>query len=221
MRRSGGPSVLVVLGLFFIGIGGGVAYMVNRGMTAEVERATRLSAVSATRLDDLPAGSEVLVEGLIAPSNRADERGMVASVTERYKGKDNDGHDEWRVSARATPPLLLTAGGGAIQIANTGYDLRARPHMIEPKGGLYYNGITGDASERYSGFKAGDVVVAVGRTVPGREGMAVEAEFLSGGTRAQLIDSGRTGARIAVILGAVFVVIGLAMAAFGLIRLVR
>jgi hypothetical protein len=181
-----GCLILPFIALMF----GFVAVMLivsGRDAAREAELVSQLSPLSATVLEDSPPGRTALIEGRISERNQQRFREFVVYVREEYRGSDDDGDPEWYEDERVTPPLLVELTDGRVQIENADYRLEQPPVTWQEDSALRWNGISGEGTKRYTGFVAGDPVTAMGTVVQGREGRALNAEWLYGGSRADYI----------------------------------
>jgi hypothetical protein len=86
-----------------------------------------------------------------------------------------------------------------------------RNRLCNGKSRIVWNGFSGEGTKRYRGFEAGNAAITIGRIVDDREGRAIEAEFIFGGTRNQYIAYQRATTSIAPIAGLIAGGIGMAM----------
>jgi hypothetical protein len=219
-RRSFTFLLLTLLGAAFVVAGVWAGVFGASAATAAADRAERLRPLSASTLEDTAPGGEALIEGRISDRNAPRFRELVAYVRQEYRGSDDDG-EEWREDERVTPRLLLDVPGGRAQIGNTDYALESPPVKWQESRTLTWNGLTSEGTKRYHGFAAGDTATAIGTVVSGREGPELRAELLFGGDRAAYIASQRGAAAFLPWFGLIFGVIGLALAAGGVWKLVR
>lgn len=216
-------AMLLGMGLLFMLVGGLVGVVGAQAARAEVARLEQLSPLSAGALADQPDGAEVLVEGVVSPRNRAVFRDFVAYVREELDVRtdsDGDRRESWRSDGRETPPLILEAGG-VVLVGNESYSI-AKGHLTwYDEATLGFNHQPRDGSRRYFGLLAGGPVTAVGTVVAGREGKELDARTLFGGSHEQFLAAQRQGAAVLPILGAVFGVLGLLLAAVGAVFFLR
>jgi hypothetical protein len=190
-----GWLILPFIALVFGAVAGGLI-LLGRDAAREAARVAQLSPLSATVLEDSPPGQAALIEGRISERNRQRLREFVVYVREEYRGSDDDGDPKWSEDKRVTPPLLIELADGRVQIENADYRLERAPVTWQEDTALWWNGISGEGTKRYTGFVAGDSVTAIGTVVQGREGRALKAERLYGGSRADYIADKRSDAAI-------------------------
>ena len=222
-RRSViGPIFLIGFGLVFLAIGLIMATVAARQAGAEAARAEQLRPLTVAMLDDSQPGREALVEGRISDRNPALFQQFVAYIREEYRGRDDDDREKWEEDERRTPPLLIDLADGIVPLANDNYALDSPPHTWqESQSSLVWNGFTGEGTKRYRGLRAGDAALAIGTLVAGPEGLELQAERVYGGTRDSYIADRRQTALWMPRIGAIFGVIGAALALAGVWRLVR
>ena len=221
-RLAIGPIFLIGFGLVFLAIGIVMATVAAQQAGAEATRAERLRPLTLAALDDSQPGREALIEGRISDRNPALFQQLVAYVREEYRGRDDNDREKWEEDERRTPPLLIDVTDGAVPLANDSYALDSPPHTWpESQSSLVWNGFTGQGTKRYRGLQAGDPALAIGTLVAGSEGLELQAERVYGGTRSSYIAERRQTALWMPRIGAIFGVIGAALALAGIWRLVR
>ena len=223
-RRSSAivPIFLIVFGLVFLALGILLATVGARQASAQAERAERLQPLTAAALDDSQPGREALVEGRISDRNPALFQGFVAYVREEYRGSDDQDREKWEEDERRTPRLLIEVADGLVRLADERYALDSPPYTwSESQSALAWNGLTGEGTKRYRGFRAGDPALAIGTLVSGSEGLELRAEQVYGGTRSGYIADRRQSAIWMPRIGAIFGLIGAAIALGGVWWLVR
>lgn len=218
--RCLGRVFLLLFGLIFFLIGGGIAIFGTIAVRGEIARAERLTPVSAAAFDDLAPGSEVMIEGVLSQRNKARFRNFVAYRREEYRGSDKDGDPKWSVDEEYKPALLVETSG-SITIAADRYSIQ-KPHQTWQEGrGLTWNGVTGEGTKRYSGFVAGLPVMAIGTVQPGSEGNELQANFVFGGSRTDYLADKRTTATFLPWFGGCFAMFGLLFIGIGVVVLIR
>jgi hypothetical protein len=208
--------MLLGMGVAFLAVGTFVVVVSARQARAEVARLEQLPPLSAAALEDQPGGTEAFVEGVVSPENRAVFRDFVAYVREELDvttDSDGDRDETWRSDGGEVPGLLLQAGG-VVRVAK-GYGIALGHHVWYDEATLGFNRRPRDGSERYHGLVAGGRVTAVGTVVDGPEGKELDAQALFGGTREEFLTSRRGVAASMRILGGIFGVVGLLLAAVG------
>jgi hypothetical protein len=221
-RSAIGPIFLIGFGLVFLAIGIVLATVAARQAGAEATRAERLRPLTIAALDDSQPGREALVEGRVSDRNPALFQQLVAYVREEYRGRDDDDRERWEEDERRTPPLLIDVADGVVPLANDSYTLDSPPHTWpESLTSLVWNGLTGEGTKRYRGLRAGDGALAIGTLVAGPEGLELQAERVYGGTRSSYIAERQQTALWMPRIGAIFGVIGAALALVGIWWLAR
>ena len=192
------------LGVIFIVVGVGVAWLFPRFIYREANRVEEMVSITATNLADVSVGGEVLVEGRISHRNPVQTRDFVAYVTEERE-VDEDGDEHWWELDRVTPPLLLELPDGIVQIENSTYGFRDTKPTAQ----------SGDI--RYEGLAVGDRVIAVGVLVSRTEPPQITAEFIAPGTQASYVASQRNSVLLVRVVGIVFVALGVGDVVRGLV----
>jgi hypothetical protein len=210
--------MLLGMGVAFMAVGTFVGVVSARQERAEVARLEQLPSLSAATLEDQPGGTEAFVEGVVSPDNRVVFRDFVAYVREELDvttDSDGDRDETWRSDGGETPGLLLEVGG--VVRVGKGYGIARGHHVWYDEATLGFNRRPRDGSERYHGLVAGGRVTAVGNVVDGPEGKELDARTLFGGTRDEYLTSRRGVAASMRILGGLFGVVGLLLAAVGML----
>jgi len=149
------------------------------GVSAITERVTQLQPASSAQLRELASGTAVLIEGTLAAQTPTHYQSLVA-YEQQYSLVDNDLGRYWRTSDFTTPPLLITlADGQSVRVLNSTYQLR-HTSAIENGPANSYGRPT-----RYIGLRVGDRVTVMGRVTATANGLALNAEVVAGGSRAE------------------------------------
>ena len=210
------PIFLVGFGLVFLAIGILLATVGARQAGAEAARAERLQPLTVATLDDSQPGREALIEGRISDRNPALFQEFVAYIREEYRGSDDQDREKWEEDERRTPALLIEVVDGNVQLTDGRYVLDNPPHTwYESQSSRAWNGLTGEGTKRYRGFQAGDAALAIGTLVAGPEGLELQAERIYGGTRSSYIADRQQTALWMPRIGAIFGLIGAAIAVAG------
>jgi hypothetical protein len=162
---SGGNKTLKVFLIGLLAIVGGAAYIfVLPRFAGGVEARVRAQEpMSMSELRERPAGSPVVVEGLVGMQNETRYRSLVA-YRRVITVEGPDGHSYPVEEDRVSPPLSIDLAGGAIQLEG-GYRLEATTQTWATS---QYN---------YEGFNQGSKVLVVGeRTADGRHARELFAE---------------------------------------------
>jgi len=211
---------LLGFGLSFLAVGVALGVWGSRHAADQAARAEALAPIGAAALEDAPVGAEVLVEGLVSPRNPALFRDFVAYSAEQYRGQSSGSRPRWSTVDTVTPPLLLEAGG-LVRLANDDYSLQGAHATYQDPGPLTRGDLFRESTRRYQGLVAGGAVTAIGTVVPGVEGNELRAELVFAGTRDEYIAGQRGSAATLPFIGAIFGVIGAAVAGVGLFFLLR
>lgn len=176
---------LVLFGLAFVLLGVFLGYGLAGEARANAARAAALQPVTVATLDTLASGDPVLLDGTLSTRNPARFGEFVAYIRQEFRGADSNGDDKWEVDEEILPPLLVEAGG-AVQVANEGYELVGY-HERWQEEGLNWSSRTQEGTKRYYGLVAGRPVMAIGQVGAGPEGNVVVAGLVYGGSRAEYI----------------------------------
>jgi len=167
----------------------------------EATRVERLQPVSATQLNEIPIGQEVLIEGEIDQQTITKYRTFVA-YTQADCYVDNDLSVYCGSGVPFGSPLLIGLADGHAHVVNDNYAIR------NPTGVWYER----DKASRYSGFQRGDRVVVVGTLTNTIGGPTIRADLVVGGTRAEYLAAQPSGTLSMIILAIGFsAVIGLGL----------
>lgn len=199
------PRLLAAVfgGVGLLLIAGAVAAYVYLPQLAQAEAAqlARIRRVNGTSLATAPAGEEVALEGRISARNPVAAEGLVAYDCERDE-RDDEGHLVTKMVTQAHPPLLVEAAGGLVRMQGRYALVYARDLGYQPQCS-------------YEGFGHGDVVTVIGKPVPGREGVEIEARALVGDTMDGYIARTRRFAEGPPILAVILGCLGLLFAVLG------
>ncbi|MBX7213141.1 MAG: hypothetical protein K1X39_03920 [Thermoflexales bacterium] len=197
-RRRNTPSPSRVGGLICLAVGAvlllaglAVAAFFPPLLAKDAARLAAVPALTGRQLADTPAGRDALVEGVISSDQPLLFRDFVAYQREEREYTD-DNRKPWQPRERRLPPLTLLTADGAITFVNADYPLgneaAAWSAPADPLARI---------EVRYTGFRRGDAVVAIGRSEAG--GLRVSA--LSAGTRAALLQAQAEASDVARALG--------------------
>jgi hypothetical protein len=143
--------------------------------TNAAARAERLPVMTITDLRSRPERTDVLIEGVLSSDNTVFDRGLVAFHHERYRKM----YDLWEEQEVRRPELLVNLTDGPVRLAAGTYALDNPTQQPE------------DPLDRYSGFAAGDTVLAIGRMLEKGDTMTLRADVLYGGNREEYISDQR------------------------------
>jgi hypothetical protein len=163
---------------FVLGLAGFVVWRFVPGMVAaEHARLVALPSPDPIMLTDQPAGLEVLLEGRIAPDQRAVFRDFVAYVKEEEQRdqRERERSGNWKVVESVTPPLLLVVGDTSLRIVNNSYSLTWAKTQWRDTARII--------DTNYTGLVAGEPVFVRGRAAEG----GLEAITVGSGTRASYL----------------------------------
>lgn len=215
--------LLLGIGLIFLVTGALVGIVGARQARARLAALESLRPLSAATIDDQPAGTEALVEGVISPRNRVVMHDVVAYIREELDVPTDSGGDRretWCSDGRETPRLALDAGG-PVMIGNQSYSIERGHETWYDKATLGFNDRPRAGTRRYHGLVAGKPVTAYGTVVDGLEAKELAAQTIFGGTRAEYLASQRSAAAFMPIFGGIFGVIGLVLCALAIFFIVR
>lgn len=151
----------------------------SSSISSIIEHATELQPATSAQLRELSRGTAVLIEGTLAAQTPAQYPSLVA-YEQQYSLVDNDLGRYWRTSDFTTPPLWITlADGQSVRVLNSTYQLR-HITVIENGPADSYGRPT-----RYIGLRVGDRVTVMGRVASSADSLALNAEVVAGGSRAE------------------------------------
>jgi hypothetical protein len=212
---------LLLFGLFFVALGLGLGVFGAQAAGTSATRAERLMPLSASEVGRGAVGQEVLVEGVLDERNEPRFRNFVAYTMDEYQGLNSNNRENWDERERVTPPILITVGNRAMQLANDNYQLEGNLSEWRSSDTLSAATLFDEGTKRYQGLERGATVTSIGTLVRGQEGLALQAEFIFAGNRAAYIASQQEGAFVLRIVGLIFGIIGGLFALIGLWIFVR
>lgn len=207
-----GKFILLVVGIIFLItgliVGLGLPWFINRD-------SARVSAIAVSNLASLSQqqpGSEVVFEAQISPASQEQYDDYVAYRQERQERVRRDGRyqTEWRSELSVTPPLKVELENETVQITNDTYNLGTLQNQREVR--------INNEPRRISGIRQNDPVVVIGKLRSNNDGILVEAEVVSVGTKADYLAGQNNAWWIMVILGSLFTVVGSILTWLGLRR---
>jgi hypothetical protein len=207
-----GKFFLLVMGIIFLIVG----LIVGLGLPWFISQdSARVSAIAVSNLASLnqqQPGSEVVFEAQISPASEEQFDDYVAYRQERQERVRRDGRyqTEWRNELSVTPPLKVELDNETILITNDTYNLGTLQNQREVR--------INNEPRRISGIRQNDPVVVIGKLRSNNDGITVEAEVVSVGTKSDYLEGQNTAWWIAVLLGSVFSLVGSVLIWFGLRR---
>jgi hypothetical protein len=207
-----GKFFLLVVGIIFLIVG----LIVGLGLPWFISQdSARVSAIAVSNLASLnqqQPGSEVVFEAQISPASEEQFDDYVAYRQERQERVRRDGRyqTEWRNELSVTPPLKVELDNETILITNDTYNLGTLQNQREVR--------INNEPRRISGIRQNDPVVVIGKLRSNNDGITVEAEVVSVGTKSDYLEGQNTAWWIAVLLGSVFSLVGSVLIWFGLRR---
>lgn len=175
---------------------------------ADIARVEALRPISFVAFEDGAPGREVLVEGVLSPRNPASPEGLII-YTRSVATTDSDGDRTWREVESVRPAVILELQGGVVPV-RAGYSLDGSlPTQIERPG------------ERLNGVMSGATVIVVGTLAEGPEGIELQAELLSVGTREEYLTRNRQLLVFFRVFGYALLCGGILLFGGGLLLLVR
>ncbi|RRR66378.1 MAG: hypothetical protein EI684_20840 [Candidatus Viridilinea halotolerans] len=208
-------TIMLFIGLAFIGLGIGLGFFVARQAQANAERAARLQPLSAAAFKYAAPANTVLVEGSISSQNPLRFRTFVAYSVVEYRGEaDDDGDPKWELLERVTPPLFLDAGG-LIALSNNNYQLQRSHAEYQDQPYLRWDGWRNEGTKIYSGLIHDGTVMVIGTVTRRAAQNELEAEFVFAGTRAEYISDQRQTSAMLPWVGLIFGLAGVFIVALG------
>lgn len=210
------PRLLLTAGLLIMG--GGLWLILSDAPAENAARVEALPRVAAADLARRSAGEAVLLEGRLVATSPAGPRDFVAFHRESFLRVESSGATKgqqvWQRTGTVRPAIAIESGGVTVAIANQDYRLDTWPHREQTDVVPRYSSMI-DTTERFLGFKAGDLVTVDGRIgAAGASGAGVlHAEVLFGGSADAYLTSARSGSTTFAVVGAVFMALGLLLAA--------
>lgn len=181
--------------VFFIGaICVGIVAPIN--ISAETATVNSLQPLSIAQLEQQQPGATVLVEAQISPKTPKEIDEYVAYWRQKPKvntNKSSSSSEEWETEFTVTPPLVLDMPDGQVRVTNDSYSLgevSGWERIDFPEG-----------TRRIGGLRAGDPVVAFGTLRSNSDGVNLEANTVSYGTKQDYLASQRIFWWVAVGLG--------------------
>jgi hypothetical protein len=168
----------------------------------------------------IPIGSEVLIEGQLSSLNPPRYRDFIAYVREEYRGTNSDGSAIWSEDKRVTPSLRIDLASGSVRLSNSDYRLDSPHQRWQNDTTLVATNLGLGGTRRYTGLTVNRPVTAIGVLVNGPSGPELRSSFVFGGTRAEYIATQLGTAAYLPWIGLVAGVIGVALIAFTLWRMI-
>lgn len=202
------PTVMTAAGGLMLA--GGIWMLLSEGPAKNAARVAALTRTDPAGLRLIAPGSPALLEGRLVAREPAGPQDFVAFHRERFLRVESEGASKgkevWNRTGTVRPKLAVEAGGTTIEIANQDYRLDTWPHHgrtdVVPRAPNLF-----ESTERYLGFKAGDLVTFDGHVVAaeGRPGTPPRfaATVLFGGNASAYLASARTGIMTLKIVGAI------------------
>lgn len=206
LRSCMGPWQGIIIG--FIAIAGGLVLFLGTDIsTRTTDRIASLPVLTQVTLADSRPGRAAIVQGRISAATQPRYQDLVAywrEYREVTRDSDGDRRIRWKVDEVVTPPLLIETQGGNAQIEidsdRSHYDFRGTTKRLQD-----------NEDYRYNGFRANDVVMAVGVVASGSEGMVLDAETVHSGTQQSNVQGQRAFNSVAFWCGVSAMVIGMGM----------
>lgn len=210
------PRLLLAAGVLLAS--GGLWFLLSDAPARNAARVEALPRVTPTTLAGHAAGEAVLVEGRLVATAPPGPHDFVAFHRESFLRVESSGATKgqqvWQRTGTVRPAIAIESSGVTVRIANQDYLLDTWPHREQTDVVPRYSSMI-DTTERFLGFKAGDLVT-VDSTIDaaGASGAGVlHAEVLFGGNADAYLTSARSGSTTFAVVGAVFMVLGLLLAA--------
>lgn len=224
--RIGAAIGAVFASVCFLAFGAFLAFFISPQQAMEWRRIDGLPQMDAANYAATAAGEEVVISGYLQDNEVLTEEGLVAYIQERWDVKSPSSDDDkpsgsWTTIKSVMPTLTVAFDGGTITFAsNNAAIVSGSLHdgsLVYGSGSLTasYNGQQlPDGSVRTRGFFNGDLVTAVGRKASTGD---LTPNRLFGGDREQLVESIRSGARIALIAGLAMMICSPFVLVFGVL----
>lgn len=188
-----------------VGVGFVIGGMSNQ---QQIETTQSIPLFTAAQLAEVVSGTPVSVEGRISERNESAFEGLVIYTEHQYRGtecdSDGDCREVWLETERVTPALWLDVAGDRVRLNNTDYALYYYPEIWQTTPELVEY-----ETREYRGFRRGALVYVSGR-VKTNDGVTIEAEFVSGGSRDDYVAARRAEVFFLLLFGLIFGGIGIA-----------
>ncbi len=199
--RSGKIFLLLIGFIFLIAgliVGLGVPWFISQ----DSARVLALPVSDLASLSQQEPGSEVVIEARISPESKKQFDDYVAYRQERQERVRRDGRyrTEWRTELTVTPPLKVELENETIQIRNDTYNFGELQNQREVR--------INNELHRISGIRHNDSVVVIGKLRSNNDGIVIDADVVSVGTKSDYLDSQNEAWWIMVILGWLFIIVG-------------
>jgi len=195
--------------VLFLGLG--IWTMMDDSARIDAERVAKLPAVEARQLRNR-VGSAVLLEGKLGEQATKAPEGFIAYQQESYLRTETEGAsrgtERWQSVGTVKPELRVGKDDDWIVVAAETYRLDTPPHFWKTDVLPRYVSVQ-EATQRYRGFKAGDVVTVDG-VVTGSG--VLQATVLFGGNAAAYRASAVQGIATAKIVGGILTGFGVLLA---------
>lgn len=207
-----GKFILLVVGIIFLIAGLIVGLGLPWFISQDTARVSAIPVADLSTLSQQQPGSEIVIEAQVSPASKKQFEDFVAYRQERQERVRRDGryHTEWRNELSVTPPLKVELDNETIQITNDSYNLGGLQDQREVR--------INNELRRISGIRQNDPVVVIGKLRSNNDGIAIEAEVVSVGTKTDYLQDQNTAWWITVVLGWLFIVVGSLLIWFGIRR---
>ena len=165
---------------------------------AELTVTGHLTPLTLAQLQSAPDGSDVVIEGRIAPENATPLDHLAIYVREDHLAADLAGYSE----ERQTLPIVIALPNGQVRVVNGDYDFQ------NPMTAIKVPGQQGDL-RLYSGLAIDERVTVVGSVQRDAQGVALRARVVTGGTWAEYRLRAAAPIGLAALLLSVIVGLGL------------
>lgn len=206
-QRIAGVIGVIVMAIAMLVCGGILAFVVSPGQAMEWRRIQGLPETTSGSLAVANPGDEVVFTGTLDGNEELTEYRLAAyrqSVWEVTSSKDSDGNTDydgsWTEQEKVVPALTVRVSDGSITTIPETTASFGRPTVTETVESNQGQSVDGhhEGSLQYEGFRNGDRVTVTGTRTNGGE---VLPDRIFGGTREQLVEDIRSGARAAFVGG--------------------
>lgn len=211
------PRLLLALGVLVFG--SGVWLMTSDAPAKDAARVAALPRANVAGLATLAPGTAILLEGRLVAKTPAGPRQFIAFHQEAFLRVESSGASQgrqvWQRTDTVRPAIAVESGDATAEVVNRDYLLAQWPHQEMTDAVPRYVSMV-ETTQRFLGFKAGDVVTVDGRVVDAMAGVPrVEAATLFGGNAAAYVASVRSGTTTFKVVGGVFTGLGAVLVVVG------
>jgi hypothetical protein len=207
--RIGSVFGAVIAAVLFLICGALLAFVISPQQALEWRRIENLPELDAAAFAATATGEEVAVTGILDGNEALTDDGLIAYQHERWDVKPPDDEDDspsgsWETIKKVVPALTIEIKGGTLTttpVDSATLDGSLHETLVRGTGtqsASYQGQQLPEGSERTRGFKNGDLATVVGKK--SSTGDLIPARIF-GGDRVQMVESIRSGARTAFLIG--------------------